>query len=82
MEGEYILLEYADWNQNSSTSLFDKNDELRGKPKDILVLKDGIITQHHFENTIGAQIGLKYVGKEERHRINKVYEDWKNKNRK
>ena len=82
MEGEYILLEFADWNQNSTTSLFSKNKELRGKPVDILVLKNGIITQYHFENTIGAQFRLKYVGKEERQRINKAYEDWKSKNRK
>ena len=81
MSGEYILLEYADWNQNSSTSVFDKNNELRGKPKDILVLKDGQITQYHFENTIGVQIEVKYVGKEEKQRINKTYIDWKKQNR-
>ena len=54
---------------------------MRGKPKDILVMKDGIISRHHFENTIGAQFGLKQVGKEEKLRINKAYEEWKKQNR-
>jgi tetratricopeptide (TPR) repeat protein len=79
MSGEYVLLEFADWNQDSDTSLFDKSEELKGKPKNILVMKDGIISQHHFENVIGAQSGLKYVGREEKQRINKAYEEWKKK---
>jgi hypothetical protein len=79
MSGEYVLLEFADWNQDSDTSLFDKSEELTGKPKNILVMKDGIISQHHFENVIGAQSGLKYVGREEKQRINKAYEEWKKK---
>lgn len=82
MSGEYILLEYADWNQDSSTSMFDKNDELRGQSKNLLVMKDGIISEHHFENAIGAQFGVKYIGKEEKQRINKAYEEWKKQNRK
>ncbi|MBR5082197.1 MAG: tetratricopeptide repeat protein [Bacteroidales bacterium] len=81
MFGEYILLEFADWNQDSPTSLFDKNNELKGKPKDILVMKDGQITQHHFENSIGTQLGLKHVGKAEKQRISKSYDDWKKQNR-
>ena len=81
MTGEYILIEFADWNQDSTKSLFDKNDELRGLPKDLVVMKDGVISCHHFENTIGAQLGIKYVGIEERQRINKVYEEWKHTKR-
>ena len=81
MSGEYIILEIADWNQNSPTSLFDKNEELRGKPKDILMMKDGVISQHHFENAIGVVLGIKEVSKEEKQRINKAYEEWKRQNR-
>ena len=58
MSGEYNILEFADWTQDSKTSLFDKNEEMRGKPKDLLVMKDDIITQHHFENTIDSQFGI------------------------
>ena len=82
LNGEYILLEFADWTQDSVISLFDKNDEMRGKPKDIVVLKDGVIRQYHFENTIGAMLGIKEVTTEERLRINEIYDRWKKEYRK
>ena len=82
MSGEYILLEFADWNQDSPFSLFDKINELTGKPKDILVMKNGVISEHHFQGALGAYSGVKYVGKEEKQRINKAYEEWKKQNRK
>lgn len=77
MSGEYCLLEFADWTQDSTTSLFAKNEELRGQPKDILVMKDGVISRHHFENTIGARFNITYVGSEEKQRINEAYRRWK-----
>jgi tetratricopeptide (TPR) repeat protein len=77
MDGEYIVLEFADWTINSATSLFDKNNELRGKPKTLVVIKDGKITKHYFENVIGASIGLKQVGKEKKDEIVRLYEEWK-----
>ncbi|MBO6024532.1 MAG: tetratricopeptide repeat protein [Bacteroidales bacterium] len=80
MSGEYVLLEYEDWNQDSPTSVFDTNEALKGKPKDILVMKDANIEKHHFENTIGIIISVKHVGKNEKQRINKAYEEWKEKN--
>lgn len=77
MSGEYYLLEFADWNFENTTDLFDKNDELKDKPKDIVVMKDGVITKHHFEDTIGIQLGLKFVSKEEKQRITETYHKWK-----
>ena len=79
--GDYVLLEFADWDQNTKVSLFDKNAELRGKPKDILIMKNGQITQHHFDNTIGARLEVNYVGEKEKQRINTIYEEWKKQNR-
>ena len=79
MSGEYIVLAFADWTIKETSSLFDKNNEMRGKPKDIVVIKDGAISQHHFENTIGVKLDLKHIGKEEKSRIIKAYEDWKAK---
>ena len=78
MSGEYYLLEFADWNFESLTDLFDKNDELKDKPKDIVVMKDGVITKHHFEDTIGIQLGIKFVSKEEKQKITEAYHKWKN----
>jgi tetratricopeptide (TPR) repeat protein len=77
MSGEYVLLEYADWTQESPTSLSDVIEGWRGKPKDIVVWKDGIISKHHFEDFIGVNISLKQVTSEERQRINEAYEKWK-----
>lgn len=77
LSGEYIMLEFADWTIKDTTSLYKKNDEMRGKPKDIVIIKDNIISQHNFENTIGVQFGLKQVGKEEKERIIQAYEQWK-----
>ena len=82
MSGEYYLLEFADWTQESGISMYDKTEEMKEKAKDILVLKDGVVSQYHFDDTIGAQYGIKDIGKEERQRINKTYENWKKQNRK
>ena len=77
MEGEYVLLEYNDWREDSPVSLLDKNAEYKGKPKDIVVLKDGVISKHHFEDVMGVQLGVKEITKEERERINQLYKTWK-----
>ena len=74
MSGEYVVLEFADWIIKEATSLYEKNSEMQGKPKDIVIIKDDIISQYHFENTIGVQLNLKQVGKEEKDRIIRAYE--------
>ena len=79
MSGQYYLLEFGDWNFLSTKNLFDKNTELQGKPKDIVVMKDGAITKYHFEDKIGCQIGIKYVGKEEKQHIVELYNTWKDR---
>ena len=80
MSGEYIVLEFADWTTHDTTSLFEYNkvnNEFRGKPKTTVVMKDDVISRHHFENTIGVHFDLKKVGKEEKERIISIYEQWK-----
>ena len=77
MSGEYVLLEFDDWREDSPVSLFDKSSEYKGKPKDIVVLKDGVISKHHFEDVMGVQLGVKEITKEERERINQLYKTWK-----
>ena len=42
-------------------------------------MKDGVITKHYFDNTIGAQLGIKQVDKNEKERINQAYKNWKDK---
>lgn len=77
MTGEYIMLELADWSINDTISLLDINLGLRGKPKSIVVMKEDSISQYHFENTIGIQYNLKFIGSKEKKRILKVYKKWK-----
>lgn len=77
MIGEYVILEFGDWNIDSESSLLVKNEELRGKPKTVTVMQNGTISQHHFENTIGMQLSYKKIGKAERERIVAEYHKWK-----
>ena len=81
MSGTYILLELGNWNQDSPVSFFDVIKGLGEKPYDILVMNNGIIEQHHFEESAGMQYGFKRVGKDEKQRINRTYEEWKKQNR-
>ena len=80
MEGEYVVLEFADWTIESDSDLLDKNEELRGKPKTIVAMKGDAISQHHFENTIGVEFNFEMIGSQEKQRILKAYREWK-KNR-
>jgi tetratricopeptide (TPR) repeat protein len=79
LSGEYVVLEFGDWSIDSTSSLFDVNTALKGKPKTILIMKDDVISQHYFENTIGVQLELKQVGEAEKNRIKKLYHQWKKK---
>ncbi len=82
LSGEYILLEYGDWNQDSPTSFFDKRDELREKPTDILVMKDGVISQQHFDGVFNAYFRVINIENKDKQAINQAYEEWKRQNRK
>ena len=72
MDGEYILLKFADWTPASPVSLYDRNQELRGQPKDIIVMKNGVVSHHHFDNSIGAKLGIRSVTPEEKRLINQA----------
>ena len=80
LSGEYVLLEFADWNQDSETYMIDKASQLREAPKDLLLMQDGVISRHHFENRLGFTFGVKEITKEEKQRINQAYKQWKEQN--
>ena len=82
MSGEYVVLEFARWNQESTISLFDMADELRQSPKDLVLWKDGVISCCHFENRLGLFLDVKQLTKEEKQKINKAYKLWKEQNKK
>ena len=80
LNNDYIVLEYSDWTIDSDKSLFVKDLQMIGiTPKTILVIIDGVITQYNIEETVGKMIGYKHVGLEERQRIIKAYNEWKEK---
>ena len=80
LSGEYILLEFADWRPDSETSIFDRATELKESPKDLLLMKDGVISRHHFENKLGFTFGVKQVTREEQQKIHQSYKQWKAQN--
>ena len=77
LKGEYYLFEFGDWDMESLNSLWDKNTELQGKPKNIVLMKDGNVSTHYFENSIGCQFGGKWISKEEKQQILEQYRKWK-----
>lgn len=79
LQGIYYICAFEDWDINSSGNFFDYNDSLRGKPKTIVLLKDGVISSHHFDNQIGVELGLKEVSEEEKQQLVKTYKEWKAK---
>ena len=81
MTGEYILLEFADWNLNSKMSLYDKNNEMTNQPIDIVIMRGHVVEKHHFEDKVGIDFHLKEIGKDERDRVNTEYKLWKSRNK-
>ena len=78
LSGEYALLEFADWNIGSPTSVFDKIRELQSKPLDLVVMDaNGTITRHHFDDKIGVQFAIKEVGAERMQTVVTNYQAWK-----
>lgn len=77
MEGEYVFCEFEDWTIDSDMSLFDINEDLRGKPKRLILMQGKTISQYQFENTIGVNIFLKFIGDKEKQCIMKAYKEWK-----
>ena len=75
-EHETYLLEFNNWSMDSTESIFDHKQD---KPVDIVVMAYNQIMDFHLDNIDGCEIGLKFVGKEEKERILKEYNSWKNK---
>ena len=44
---------------------------------DIVVLQNGVVSKHHFEDAIGAEFDLRYVEAEEKQQIIDKYKEYK-----
>lgn len=80
MDGEYIILESNEWSIDSSLSLFETNEKQQGKPTTLVLLKENMIKQYIFENTIGVNISLKAIGIQKKEHIIEMYHQWKTNN--
>ena len=76
MAGEYVVLEFCGWHIGDEQSFVKTFNAYQTQPKDIVVIKDGIITKHHFEAKIGAWIKTKDLTKEEKQLLKEAYEKW------
>lgn len=76
-EDKYYLIEYNNWHLDSEENIFDHYQEY--KPADIVIMHNGKFGKFHSDNTKGCEVGLKYVGKEEKRHIVNAYKEWKNK---
>ena len=76
-EKKYYLIEYNNWHLDSEENILDHYRQ--DIPADIVLMHNGKIGKFHSDNTKGCEIGLKYVGKEEKERILKEYNSWKKK---
>jgi len=77
LKGEYFIVEFDDWDCNSSICLFDKITELQGMPKNLSIVEDGKIRSYHFDNLIGMQFSIKTIDVKTKQSIVSKYMEWK-----
>lgn len=77
LSGEYVLLELEDWTCQSHTSLFKAIKELRGKPKNVVLMKNGNIKCYHFDDKIGGEVLIKEIGTDIIDKYINIYNQWK-----
>ena len=81
MTGQYVLLEFDSWIEDSNDNVFFTNQALKGKPKDIIVYDDLGFKKYHFDGNLGAKMELWYIGKAEKEKIMSLYNSWNNNNK-
>ena len=79
LEGVYYIFEFENWNcaTNDVFEFFAENQRLKGKPKDLLVYQNGIISEHHFDDVIGMRFEVTYTGEEGKKSLIDIYNQWK-----
>ena len=80
LDGDYAILSLTGWNVADRGSFFKNLDSQAGKPIDIIVMRDGVFSKHHFDDKIGVTFYVKQVGKDERIRTLRAFENWKLQN--
>ncbi len=76
MKGTYYILSINDWDFTMPSSMIEKVMSLQGKPKNIVVMKDGVISEYKFNDSMGIRTGFEEITKEEREHILHAYRKW------
>ena len=79
LDGEYIILEYCGWHIGDEQVFMSTLNTYKTQPKNIVLIKDGVITEHNFEEKMGARLKSKDLTKEEKQSLKETYEQWKSK---
>ena len=77
LKGTCPLLEYCGWTIDSDECMFNLIEPTVGKPKDVVVMYEGQMRRHHFDDKLGVGWVMRYVTAEERQHIFNTYHQWK-----
>lgn len=78
MSGIHYILSYSDWDCTQEYSDFFANmSRFKELPKDIVEMKDGVITSRHFDGIVGCNFSIMPVSIEEKKQILDQYLNWK-----
>lgn len=82
MEGKYIVLGINDWTPADPTPIAMIVQQLQGKPKHICFYKDGIISEHCFDGSMGFNVRQACIDENQLKDILAQFNEWKKKNAK
>jgi len=77
LEGEYIVLQMNEWTIDGDASLFIVLNGLSSTSRDVVLLKDGVVTRHQYEKSFGLTYSLKQVGRARKQQFIDAYHSWK-----
>lgn len=79
--GWYYILEYCDWNIDSTSSFFTEMNEMRSKHQTMVIMQDDKIYYDSFDYTLDDDFHIYYVTQEEKAHIKELYVKWKKDNK-
>ena len=81
LSGEFYFLEYGGIPVNEETSFFAIVDEMREKPKNLVIYKDGNIIEKYFEGVVGCRNVVRFIEPEQKEKLINQYKQWKTSHR-
>lgn len=75
----YYILEYCNWNINSSTSYFEKLEEMKNSHQTMVIMQNKKLYSINHDGRIEDDFHIYYVTPEEKQQIKTAYDNWKKK---